>query len=267
MTGRDVPDGDMSDIPEPQRTGLPDIPEEALDRLLAGSLPAGGEPSALQPVGELLAALTAGPDRAELRGHGWALAAFRQHGPAPAAVPAGAGAAGPAPASLRTPGRRGARRRRRTGPLLPLRARLAATGAVATLALGGLTTAAYARALPAPVQRLAHDVIGAPPPAASPPGHPATPPGLGGSGRGRGRGHSLHGSRAGGHPVTPGRDAGAGGRGKPSSLPTPAGHGKPSAHPPGKPTPPPGEPSTHPARGQAAETSLSPAGTAGAVSR
>jgi hypothetical protein len=51
---------------------------------------------------------------------------------------------------------------------------------VAALTLGGAATAAYAGALPAPVQKLAHDTIGAP--AAHPSAHPATPVGPDGTG-------------------------------------------------------------------------------------
>src|SRR5262249_5227723 len=49
----------------------------------------------------------------------------------------------------------------------------AVAAAVAALSLGGLATAAYAGMLPAPVQRFAHDTIGAP---AAPSGSPAGTP-------------------------------------------------------------------------------------------
>jgi hypothetical protein len=49
----------------------------------------------------------------------------------------------------------------------------AAAAAAAVLSLGGLATAAYAGALPAPVQRFAHDLIGAPAPGTRPAPMPA----------------------------------------------------------------------------------------------
>jgi hypothetical protein len=94
-------------------------------------------------------------------------------GPSVAGVPADGG-----PAT----GRRVHRRRRPVlGTLLGARAAVAA--AVAALLLGGLTTAAFAGVLPASMQQLAHDVIGAPAPARSPGGAPS----------------AIHGHRSGQH--------------------------------------------------------------------
>jgi hypothetical protein len=55
------------------------------------------------------------------------------------------------------------------------RVRLAAVLAAVGVVLGG-TAAAYAGALPAPVQELAHHVLGAPAARHSSDGHPRTPP-------------------------------------------------------------------------------------------
>jgi hypothetical protein len=96
----------------------------------------------LQPVADVLAALSAEPSMAELAGEARALAEFRCR----AIVPLS---------------RRRARRST-AGLTSRLSAKVAAGAAVATIVLGGAATAAFANMLPAPIQRLAHDVIGAP---------------------------------------------------------------------------------------------------------
>ncbi|MGE5131364.1 MAG: hypothetical protein ACM32E_00460 [Gemmatimonadota bacterium] len=173
MTGRDVPDADMPNTPRPHRADVPAGPDEALDALLAGGLLTAGTGPGLQPVAELLAALTAPPEAGELAGHARALAEFRatrQAAAQPARAPAGQQDA--APGGHR---RRAARPRRRRS-LLTTRA-AAAVGALATV-LGGVATAAYAGVLPGPVQQFAHDVIGAPAPhAGAAPGAGQTPSG------------------------------------------------------------------------------------------
>jgi hypothetical protein len=67
--------------------------------------------------------------------------------------------------------RRSARRRPRL--LTSLTAKAAAAAAVAATALGGVAAAAYTSTLPAPAQRFAHSVIGAPSP--QPSHRPGTP--------------------------------------------------------------------------------------------
>ena len=96
----------------------------------------------LQPVADVLAALSAEPSPGELAGEARALAEFRQQNGAP--VP-------------RRGAHRGAAKR---APRLGTKVTVAATG-MAVL-VGGATTAAFANMLPAPIQRLAHDAIGAP---------------------------------------------------------------------------------------------------------
>ena len=116
--------------------------------------------------------------------------------------------------------------------------------AAAVVTAGGLTAAAYADVLPAPVQNFAHHTMGAPAPhVAATPGRPGHP------------GQAGHASRA---PSGPGASPGGG---PPSAVPshTPAGRSsrKPASHPshpahPGHPAQPshpahPGHPARKPA--------------------
>ncbi len=179
MSGPDVPEPDMPDD-DPAET--PGLPGEALDALLDGNLLAAGAAAGpefaprLQEVAELLAALGAVPSADELAGHDQALTAFRRmrqataprhSSPDDATARASAGA---------PPGGRPAwpahRRRRHPAALLAIRA---ATGGAVT-ALAAIAAAAYLGVLPAPLQQLAHDTIGAPVPATSQPGRPQPAP-------------------------------------------------------------------------------------------
>ena len=148
MNDEGVPNDDMPNFLRPAaRDGLP-FSDAALAALLAGAEPPEPMPG-LQPVADVLAALRSGPTGDELAGEASVLAEFRRA--------AGVVAQAPAPP-----------RPRRITSLVGARAAVAA--AVAALSLGGLATAAYAGILPAPVQRFAHDTIGAP---AAPSGSPA----------------------------------------------------------------------------------------------
>jgi hypothetical protein len=133
-----------------------------------------GETGALDPgIDQLFRALTAPATRAELTGEQDALAMFR----------ANSGPAAPAPAGPTAPGSARPRRPWRTfGVPVRWSVRLAAA---AGLALGGgAAAAAYAAVLPAPVQHLAHSVLGF---AGVPDTHRGgTAPGSGKSGRGTG---------------------------------------------------------------------------------
>ena len=149
MSGWDVSDADMPNIPGSPRADVPELPDGALDALLTGDLVTDEACAGLQPAAALLAALNAAPQDGELAGHARVLAEFRRRD-----LPARA--------------RRSARRRRRS--LTSLTAKAAA---VAATALGGVAAAAYTGALPAPAQQFAHGVIGAPPP--PPGGRPGTP--------------------------------------------------------------------------------------------
>jgi len=176
--------------------------------------------SGLQPVADVLAALSAGPSLGELAGEARALAEFRRRNVVP--VP-----------------RRHARRST-AGLTSRLSAKAAAGAAAATLVLGGAATAAFANMLPAPIQRLAHDVIGAPdaPSAAQPVparGTPTAPGQLASHGIHKSGGKSHSGSR---HPNRhghgqPGAGQGQQGKGQGQSG---AGHpGQPGAGRPGQP--------------------------------
>ena len=169
MTGRDVPDADMPNTPRPHGADVPADPDEALDALLAGDLLTAGTGPGLRPVAELLAALTAPPETAELAGHARALAEFRQTRLA-AAQPQAARAAGQQRAARAAGQQRAAvpahRRRgsRLRSPRSLLSARAAAAAGALAAMLGGAATAAYAGVLPRPVQQFAHEVMGAPAP-------------------------------------------------------------------------------------------------------
>ena len=148
MNDEGVPNDDMPNFIRPAaRDGLP-FSDAALAALLAGTEPPEPMPG-LQPVADVLAALRSGPTGDELAGEASVLAEFRRSAGVVAHTPA-------------------RHRPRRVTSLAGARAAVAA--AVAALSLGGLATAAYAGILPAPVQRFAHDTIGAP---AAPSGSPA----------------------------------------------------------------------------------------------
>jgi hypothetical protein len=149
VTGDDVPHRDMPIFTWPGRRDVPfrrDVPlisDAALAALLAGAeLPAGAAPQ-LRPLAQALTELAGGPAEDELAGEADIMTTFRDY----------FGTSGPAQVAGRSH-RLPSRRRP-----LPLKA----AAVVATiLGLGGVATAAYAGALPAGLQRLAHDIIGAP---------------------------------------------------------------------------------------------------------
>ena len=143
MTGHDVPDRDMPNFTWPSRPDAPLISDASLAALLAGAeLPPDSAPQ-LRPLARTLAELAGRPTEDELYGEADTLTAFRDY----------FGAPGPAHRMRQN------RRQLRHSRSLPLRA---AAAAAAILGLGGLATAAYAGALPAGLQRIAHDIIGAP---------------------------------------------------------------------------------------------------------
>jgi hypothetical protein len=129
----------MPNIPQSPLQDGSAVTDADLVALLAGKLDVA---PGLQPVADVLGALSAEPSLGELAGEARALAEFRRR----AGVPA------PRRHARRTP----------AGLTSWLSAKAAAGAAAATLVLGGAATAAFANMLPAPIQRLAHDVIGAP---------------------------------------------------------------------------------------------------------
>ena len=245
----------MPNFTGPSRRDAPLISDAALAALLEGAeLPTGAAPQ-LRALAEALAELTGAPVGDELADEAATLTAFREHFGAMSSA-------------------RHVSRNRRSRPRprhLPLRA---AAAAATIVGLGGLATAAYAGALPAGLQRLAHDVIGAPAVGAQPATRPS--PAIPAASDQPGYGlcaawtqAKAHGTRqqravafrelaaaAGGpanvtayctataHPATPPSSPPAPTRSqhssKPTSLPTPHGSGKPTAlptpHGSGKPT-------------------------------
>ena len=153
MSGWDVSDADMPNIPGSQRADVPELPDGALEALLTGDLVTDEACAGLQPAAALLAALNAAPYDGELAGHARVLAEFRHRGGRPVHA------------------RRSARRRSRLLTVL-LTAKAAAAAAAAAVALG-VAAAAYTSTLPAPAQQFAHSVIGAPSP--QPSHRPGTP--------------------------------------------------------------------------------------------
>jgi len=143
------------------RGDVPPVGDPAFDGLLAGNLLPEDTAGGLRPVAEVIAALNAPPVTSELAAEASALRAFRA-----------AGRSGEP-----------ARSRPRRHPLLTslLSAKLAAAAAAAAaVGLGGAAAAAYVGALPAPAQKVAHDILGAPSahptPSATPVGPDATGP-------------------------------------------------------------------------------------------
>jgi hypothetical protein len=129
----------MQNIPQSPLQDGSAVSDADLVALLAGKWDVA---PALQPVADVLAALSAEPSLGELAGETRAVAEFRRRTGVPAP-------------------RRHARRRT-AGLTSRLSAKAAAGAAAATLVLGGAATAAFANMLPAPIQRFAHDFIGAP---------------------------------------------------------------------------------------------------------
>jgi hypothetical protein len=130
--------------------GHRDVPigDTFLAALLAGTELPPGSALELRPLAEALAGLRGQPASDELEGEAKTLTAFRGQFGAPRIA-------------HRPPARMPSPRRR----LRPVKA---AAAAATVLSLGGIATAAYAGALPATAQRLAHDIIGAPAPGSQP---------------------------------------------------------------------------------------------------
>ena len=134
--------GEMPEFPYPRPGGDHPIPGVELDRLLAGELPDGPQTPEVDALADLLAAAAAPASEHELAGEAAAVAAFVR---------------------VRDAGRQpqtAARRR----PMLAtfLSTKLATAAAAGALGFGGVAAAAYAGALPDPIQDFAHQTVGAP---------------------------------------------------------------------------------------------------------
>jgi hypothetical protein len=114
--------------------------DAVLAALLAGTELPEDLAAGLQPAADLVAALRARPSGDELAGEAAAMAEYRDR----------VGVSHPA---------RPTRRRRLTSLMS---AKVAIGAAAVAITIGGVASAAYAGALPAPAQRIAHDFIGAP---------------------------------------------------------------------------------------------------------
>jgi hypothetical protein len=187
VTGNDVPDVDMPNIPQPQRQDEPFVTDADLVALLAGTTDVA---PGLRPAADVLAALTAEPTGRELAGEASALAEFRRRAGAPA------------------PARRA--RRRAHGLSSRLGVKVGASVTAVAVVLGGGAAAAFANVLPAPIQRLAHEAIGA----------PAPQPRHGMPSRSKPAAHS----RSSGKPGARG-GAGVGRQARPHATPSPTAHG------------------------------------------
>jgi hypothetical protein len=151
MSGPGASSGEMHGFPFPRRAGS-ELDEPLLDALLHGQPLPPDVPEQARVVAEILASLAGPAVPGELTGEAAARTAYARAVASPAA-------------------RRSARRRPSRLPAR-VRARLAAGVAAAVVGLGG-TAAAYAGALPGPIQDLAHHMIGAPPAGHAPGGRQA----------------------------------------------------------------------------------------------
>ena len=144
----------MPIFPWPAQGDVPPVGDPAFDALLSGDPAPDGAATGLRRAAEVIAALNDAPVTSELAALPGALAVFRSE--------------------IGRPGQPARSRRKRHAWVgSRVSAKLAAAATAAAVTLGGAVAAAYAGVLPASVQELAHDTLGAPP--AHPPAHPAHP--------------------------------------------------------------------------------------------
>jgi len=222
MDPPDASSGEMPGFSYPSRPSR-ELGEPLLDALLEGrSLPPDA-PVELCVVAEMLADLAGPAEPGELAGE-----AAARLGLTRLAHPAGI-----SPAAHRSA------RRRRSWMSVPGTVRLGGALIAAAVGLGG-AAAAYAGALPGPIQDLAHHLIDAPP------AHAARPPSLR-PGQGTSRPGARHGAHPGQHKAkghskakSHGKAKGHSKASKPAVAATPPGQAKHHAHPaqPARPTGP-----------------------------
>jgi hypothetical protein len=161
VTGRGVPDGDMPISLRPDQGDVPQLGDPAFDALLARALRPEEAVASLRPMAESFAALYAAPVQSAPVAEASALTAFRglaaqsrsQIGQSYSQAGQSHGRAGRDQAGLHRTG--GWVRSRLVGVRL-------AVAAAAVALTASSAAAAYAGMLPAPAQRLAHAIIGAP---------------------------------------------------------------------------------------------------------
>ncbi len=216
----------MRNLPGLPPGGIPPIGDAACEALLGGHLSPADAEEGLRPLAEAVAALTLAPTARELAGEPDARATYHAGFSRPARGPRG---------------RHG--RIRLAASLLSVK--LAAAAAVAA---GGLTAAAYADVLPAPMQSFAHRTLRAPAPHPDPaPGRPVTPSSTAPAGP---TAYPRQSSRPAGQPSAASSHTPAATRGKPASHPphpSPAQHSHPPHPSPAQPSHPASRPSSHPA--------------------
>jgi len=143
MNGSGVYDGEMPVFPHPRHAGELPVPGVELDRLLGGELPGAPISPEIDALSSVLAAAAAPPAEHELANEAAAVAGFvrEQNTYRPDTA---------------------ARRPSMLATLLSTK--LAAAAAAGAVTFGGVAAAAYAGALPDPIQDFAHHMVGAPSP-------------------------------------------------------------------------------------------------------
>lgn len=131
---------------DPGQHGEHPLDEVTAERLLRGVRPSSGATAGEQALADLLAAASAPPSARELSGEARAVAAYSASRSA---------TTGPRH-------RRHVVRRRRPAMRPRVSHGVAAAAALGALTIGGVAAAAYTGSLPGPIQRLAHDHLGAP---------------------------------------------------------------------------------------------------------
>jgi hypothetical protein len=231
MDERDASSSEMPGFPFPRQPGC-ELGEPLLDALLEGrSLPPDA-PGEARAVAQMLADLAGPAEPGELAGEAAARSVLARSGPPARSEP---------PVRVRTPVRvgPGARLAPRRRSWAARWARPAAALIAATVGLGG-TAAAYAGALPGPIQNFAHHAIGAPPTHGAGPirPHPGqASPGPAGPGQprpGRHKGQATPGAATPGHRkgLPPQAHGKAKGHARPGPAELPPGQAKDKAHAP-----------------------------------
>jgi hypothetical protein len=143
MTGSGVYDGEMPVFPHPRYAGELPVPGVELDRLLGGELPGAPISPEIDALGSLLAAAAAPPAAHELANEAAAVTGFARE---------------------QNTDRPDTAARRPSMLATLLSTKLAAAAAAGAVTFGGVAAAAYAGALPDPIQDFAHQTVGAPSP-------------------------------------------------------------------------------------------------------